>query len=135
MDQHFVARRLVVPGEAIAGMADLVDAAVEGDPGERFGSGDWPGAAGADRDRRVAAGWREQRQDVGEQKLLVLLLVIDADLDEPRDLARRIDAAREERMQGLVDMGAIGKNLVGSAASGARVSAAAAARPGSRNTS
>ena len=97
MDQHFVARRLVVPVEAIAGMAGLVDAAVEGDIGESFGRGigQRRGPIAIGRSQRAL---RKQRQDVGEQKLLVLLLVIDAGLDEPRDLARRIDAAREERM-------------------------------------
>src|SRR3954447_23125995 len=110
MDQCLTARRLVVPVEASARMADLVDAAVEGNVGEA-------GSLVACRKRRRLAIGRpqralcEQRQDVGEQKLLVLLLVIDADLNEPCHLPGGIDAACEERVQALIDMRAVGENL------------------------
>ncbi len=54
---------------------------------------------------------RKQRQDVGEQKLLVLLLVIDADLDQAGNLAGGIDPSGVEPLQRLVDVSAIGENL------------------------
>ena len=46
-------------------------------------------------------------------QLLMLLLVIDADLDEARDLGRRADAAGQQPRQRLVDMRAIGQHLLG----------------------
>ena len=76
----------IVVGEAVAIVADCEDAAVESDPVERRGLAD--GDAGP----RLAIGWLErlggeQREDVGEQKLLMLLLVIDAELDQRGCLA------------------------------------------------
>ena len=77
------ARPFIVVGEAVALVPDLEDAAVEGDEVERRGLAD--GDAGP----RLAIGWLErlggeQREDVGEQELLMLLLVIDAELDQSR---------------------------------------------------
>ena len=73
-----------------------------------------PGAAGSDatglRSPWAIGGTQriggKQRQDVRQQQLLVLLLVVDADLDEPGDLC--VDAAGEQRPQAVVHMGAIG---------------------------
>ena len=88
MDEHVVARRLVVPGEALAVVADLANAAGIVDPA-------WLGRLGRSRARPAGAIGRpqrigrEQRQDVGQQQLLVLLLVVDADLDQPGDFRLR----------------------------------------------
>ena len=86
VDQHIVARPLVVPGEAGAVVPDLADAAGELDPASlhRARPRPAPGRRGAiGRAQRIGG---EQRQDVGEQQLLMLLLVVDADLDQARDL-------------------------------------------------
>src|SRR5947209_17411292 len=112
MNEDPVAWRLIVPVKAVPGMAGLADTAVKRDIGK---ARDFIAAYAQVRRLAISRpqrALRKQRQDVGEQKLLVLLLVIDADLDQPGDLARRINAARGECLQRLVDMGAIGENLV-----------------------
>ena len=55
----------------------------------------------------------EQAEDVGQQQLLVLLLVIDAELDQHGErIGPLIDEAlREQPRQRLVDVGAIGAHL------------------------
>ena len=54
----------------------------------------------------------EQRQDIGEQQLLMLLLVVDADLDQSRDLGARTDAPRQQLGQRLVHVRAVGQHLL-----------------------
>src|SRR5207244_2030051 len=99
VDQHIMARRLVVPGIPSPVVADLVDAAGEIDPA-RFIRLLRSGGRRARTPRTI--GWPqriggEERENVGEQELLVLLLVVDADLDEPRDLRRVGTILPEER--------------------------------------
>ncbi len=53
---------------------------------------------------------REGMQDVGEQKLLMLLLVIDADLDQMVNLGFICIIACQQTLQRFVDMGAIGED-------------------------
>ena len=80
-DQRLVARAFIVIGEAFAVMADVEDAAVEGDEVERRRVATaTPGPARAISGLQRLA--REQAQNIGEQKLLMLLLVIDAELDQ-----------------------------------------------------
>ena len=109
VDQRLVARAFIVIGEALAVMADFENAAVEGDPVERRRM------AGADAGSSLAvSGLKrlggEQAQDVGEQKLLVLLLVIDAELDQLGRL--RGERGIEQARQRLIDEGAIVAHLV-----------------------
>ena len=90
-------------------MTDREDAAVERHEIERRGLADRHARA------RLAVGRlerlrREQGEDVGEEKLLVLLLVIDAELDQLCRLARKLAVA--EPHQGVVDEGAIGAHLI-----------------------
>src|SRR5215475_12263452 len=78
-------------------MANGTNAAVESDPVERrsLRHRDTGGGAGVSRFQRLA---REQAQDVGKQKLLVLLLMIDAELDQ---LSRPlVQAGGAERLPG-----------------------------------
>ena len=97
-----MARPLVVEGEAAAGVADLADRFVEAQPLER-------------RRRRVVDGRgraihrlerveREQVLDVGEDELLMLLLVMQPELD---DLRGRVDLGHA-----LVDVRAVAHHLV-----------------------
>ena len=90
-------------------MPDREDAAVEGDEVERRRLAD--GDAGP----RLAIGWLErlggeQREDVREQELLMLLLVVYAELDQRGCLACELAVA--EPHQRLVDESAIGAHLI-----------------------
>ena len=107
MDEHVVARRFVVPGEAVAVVAGLADAAGIVDPARftRLGRSRAGPAGAVGGPQRIG---REQREDVRQQQLLMLLLVVDADLDQPRDLRLRLDAQGEELDQPLVHVRAIG---------------------------
>ena len=80
-----MARTLIVIGEALAVMADLEDAAVEADPRERRRIAPADAGVGLAVSGLERLGG-EQAQNVGEQKLLMLLLVIDAELDQLRRL-------------------------------------------------
>ena len=119
--QHDLMRRLlVIEAKAVAVVPDRLDA------GER-GGGDGAFARPrplpiriVGRMRRVE---RKRVQNVGQQQLLMLLLVIEPDLDdrnEPAEIARGFDQRRHR----LVDMGAIGGDL-----GGARTRHQAALRP------
>ena len=91
-------------------MTDGENAAVEGHPVERcrFRHRDARVGAGVSRLQRLAG---EQAQDVGEQKLLMLLLVIDAELDQLRRPG--LKAALAEPLERRIDMHAIGAHLIG----------------------
>ena len=109
-DELIVSRPFIVIGKALAVMANGKNAAVESDPVERrrLRHRDAGGGAGVSRLQRLA---REQAQDVGEQKLLMLLLVIDAELDQ---LSRPgLKATLAKPLECRVDMLAIGAHLVG----------------------
>ena len=111
MDEGVVARRLVVPGEALPAVADLGKAAGKIDPAGRrrlgLGRAQPPGAIGGPQ--RIGG---EQRQNVRQQQFLMLLLVIDADLDEPGDLGAGLHALREKIRQPRIDMRAIRQNAL-----------------------
>ena len=97
-------------------MAGLANAAGVFDPAGRPGLGcRCPRAAGAiGRAQRVGS---EQRQDVGQQQFLVLLLVIDADLHEPGNFGLRLDAFGKQLHQRFVHVRPIGQDtLAGRAA-------------------
>ena len=93
VEQRGVARALAVEGEAVAGRADLDQPLAPGHEMQRL-----------DREAGVAAGqlaisrferiFGEGRQDVGEEQLLMLLLVVDAELDQLERLRRAGRAAR-----------------------------------------
>ena len=115
IEQHLVPRALVVEREAGAVVADGADAAVESGCTRR----PRPPPTGSSLGNGIAIGrpqrvGREQAEDVGEQQLLMLLLVIDAELDQHRQrIGPLIDeAAREELRQRLVDIGAIRAHLL-----------------------
>ena len=100
-----MARRLVVEAEAVAGVADRHDTACVVDPcGTAVGPGfdSWRaferpigGVEGIDREHVL---------DVHEQQLLVLLLMVEAELDEPGHLRRLIGAPGDQKLvHGVVD--------------------------------
>ena len=102
----------VVEMEALVGVPDAVDALVQGSPS----------LVASDRRRQAPSliiGWtnrilRERVQDVGEHQFLMLLLVIEADLDQGRDGFEGVLArCAEEGHHGGVDMAAIGGDLLG----------------------
>ena len=101
---------LIVIGEAIAVMTNWENAAVEGHPAERrwLGHRNAGVGAGVSRLQRLAG---EQAQYVGEQKLLMLLLVIDAELDQLRRPGLKATLAKP--LECRVDMLAIGAHLIG----------------------
>src|SRR5262249_30480070 len=109
-DQLLVTRAFVVIGEAIAIMPDLEDPAVKGHEGWRRSLA--RGHAGP----RLAIGRLERfcgewRKNVGEEQLLVLLLVIDAELDELSRLGPK--RLLEQPAKRLVDESTIGTHLIG----------------------
>ena len=54
----------------------------------------------------------EERENVGEDQLLMLLLMIDADLNDLRQLRSGFNAAREKRFEPGVHMGAVGEDAI-----------------------
>ena len=105
-------RALVVVREAGAVVADGANAAFETDvlgAADRLNRLSLGGIA-IGRPQRLGS---EQAENVGKQQLLMLLLVIDAELDQPPRVRPLIDeAAREELRQRLIDVGAIGAHLL-----------------------
>src|SRR4029453_9189946 len=98
-------RPLVVEAIAFALKADAVDAGGQRDKST------WRGR----RRRRTPIGLvagrhrilREGVQDVGENELLMLLLVMEADLEDAQDLGQlRIASVGEQAFDSRVDMGA-----------------------------
>src|SRR5690606_1827091 len=74
-----VPRSLVVEGEAVGARADLDDASLVRDPGPAAGrAARGRGLGDAARSEHVA---RERELEVGEEQLLVLLLVLEAELE------------------------------------------------------
>jgi hypothetical protein len=87
-DQLLVARAFVVIGEAVTVVPDSVHAAVKGAERERCG------LACRKAGRAFAISWLErfggeQAQDVGQQQLLMLLFVVDAEFDERLSFSRQ----------------------------------------------
>jgi hypothetical protein len=56
---------------------------------------------------------REQAENIRHQQFLMLLLVIDADLDKPRDLRGIAQSDRKHLSQPSIDMPAIGMDFIG----------------------
>ena len=79
------------------------DAAREFDPADRVVAGaGFDGLAGLiSRPQRVGG---EEGEDVGQKQLLMLLLVIDADLDQAGDLRVRVGALCKQSFERLVDV-------------------------------
>ena len=83
------------------------------------------------RIRRLKRVLGEGREDVGQEQLLMLLLVIDAELDQ---FERVVGQAGQRPRERLVDMGALGAHLVQRrAAASCRAGRGHAARPRLRN--
>jgi hypothetical protein len=107
-NQGAVARPLAIEGEAVGRSADLDDparppGAVERGRGRRrFGRRARP-------DRRLQRILGEGGEHIGQHQFLVLLLVVEAELDQAKRRRRKIGKGSE---QGLVDRGAIGPDLV-----------------------
>ena len=106
-----MARPLAVEREAVAGCADLDDA---------LAATSMPAIERLDRDGMAARAAKlaigrlervlgEGREDVGQQQLLVLLLVIDAELDQFERRRRQLGQSALER---LVDVRALVADLV-----------------------
>ena len=114
IEQHLVPRPLVVVREAGAVVADGANAAFETDVlggGDRLNRLELGNGIAIGRPQRLGS---EQAENVGKQQLLMLLLVIDAELDQDRQrIGPLIDeAAREELRQRLIDVGAIRAHLL-----------------------
>jgi hypothetical protein len=109
--ERAVPRRLVVEAEVAVELrvvAELDEAALVIEPGERLRPHRRHRPAPRVRRREQVA--RQRVLDVGEDQLLVLLLVVQAERGERGDLA--VVAARgEERVHPLVDIGAVAPHL------------------------
>ena len=106
-EQNLVARPFVIKLKRVAGAADRGDAAMVGD--ETGGPGSLRGLVPAWDGRGQQRVLREGVQDVGDQQFLVLLLVVQAELDERgggrrrgRQVIRhrRVDMARGSAVTG-----------------------------------
>ena len=114
-DQRAMRGLFVVEVEAVAGVADGVDALVEGRAMHRR-CASAPGSASGIVGRRDRV-LREGVQDVGQHQFLMLLLVVEADLDQRRELASVASSAVCEELDHRgIDMRAIGRDLVGARA-------------------
>lgn len=107
-EPHAMARRFVVEAESVAGMADLLHAAVERYPV-------WLGRGRRHRRRafevcRLERIAREQVLEVGDDQLLVLLLVMQTQLDALGKGVRQ--RPLQQRAHRRVDVPAIGADLV-----------------------
>ena len=102
-----MARSLVVEREAARVMADISKAAVEADePLVRIGGCVLP----AWQQRRIERRLSEGVQHVGDQQLLMLLFVIEAEFDQRRGLGRQI---AQQPCQSGINSGAKGAHHVG----------------------
>ena len=102
-----MARPLAVEGETAPAGADLDDALASSVPAQRFDcEADGRGSLAVSWFQRV---FRESRQNVGEEQLLVLLLVVDAELDQLQRFRRQ---GRKGSAQRLIHMFAIGADFV-----------------------
>src|SRR6185503_6840430 len=102
-----VARAFGIEGEGVIWRSDLDDPLAAAMPGKRLN-----GEAGGRRQLTIGRFERvfgEGREDIGQEKLLMLLLVIDAELDELQCRRRK---ARKSALQRFVNVSAIGANLV-----------------------
>src|SRR5215207_799445 len=106
-EQRWVTRPLAVEGEALALGPDLDDAR----PArvESHGLDRAAGNAGKLAIGRLERVLGESGEDVGQQQLLVLLLVVDPERDQ---LERGLGEGRKSRFERLVDMSAIFADLV-----------------------
>src|SRR5207253_8427260 len=80
LEEHAVARPFAIEGEPVLGGADLDDPLPAGMEGERLDGDASCGGKFAERWFERILG--EGREQVGEEQLLVLLLVVDAELYE-----------------------------------------------------
>src|SRR5262249_61020963 len=85
MDERAVARRFIVKGEAAAIMADIVNAAGKRYKAQRFRLAAIRAGAGRPVGRFQRIGGKK-RKNIGQHQLLMLLFMVDADFDEPRQL-------------------------------------------------
>jgi hypothetical protein len=101
--------------EAVVDMADGVDALVEGHPivaGARCGR-----KAPVRVVSRIDRVLREGMQDIGEHQFLMLLLMVEPNLNQRRDLAKLVLAGlAEEFDDGRIDMATVGADLAGAGA-------------------
>ena len=119
----------IVEMEAVVAVSDGVDALVERDPflSRMLRRREAPGRIIGRRDRVLGKGV----QDVGQHQFLMLLLVVEADLDQRRELDEALLAGSlEELDHGGIDMPAIVGDLVRAGAG--QVAALVAGMPGTR---
>ena len=111
LEPHAVARPLVVEREARSAVADLHQAAVMADPARGRGGGSTRVRGTVQVDR--AHGVRPQRVlDVGEDQLLVLLLVMQAQLRPVQGVRVSVGRPGQEDVHALVDRVAVGAYLL-----------------------
>src|SRR6202047_2684702 len=106
-----MARRLIVPRETFAAVAYLVDPAGILDPAKRLRLILTRARARRQvgRPQRICG---EKRENVGQHQLLMLLFVIDADLDNARQLGSRGHSARKKLFEPGVRVGAVGEDSI-----------------------
>ena len=109
--QHLMRRLLVVEAETVAGVTDLIDAGLETDKLTRAGPPHrrLPTLVVSGAGRIL----RERMQDVGQNQLLMLLLVMQTDLDDRDDFfQQRFVGAFDQHSHRAIDMRAIGRDLL-----------------------
>ena len=102
-----MARPLGVERETIVARSDFDDSLAPAMPGGRLGRETGSGRKLAIS--RLDGIFGEGREDVGEEQLLMLLLVVDPELDQIERGARKV---RQFMLERLIHMGAIGANFV-----------------------
>ena len=105
--KRLVARALAIEGKTVARRADVDQAGAAGKEAQRLGR-----MAAGEVERRVGRLERvfgEGGEQVGEQQFLVLLLVVDAELDQRQRGRRQVGQRGVER---LVDMSPPGAHFV-----------------------
>ena len=108
LEKYPMPRRLIVESERAARVADLAGPFRERSPGERRRGVSFRAARRpVRRMERIA---REDVLDVGEDQLLVLLLVVEAELDDGEQL--RIGAGGQQSFHAEVDVAAITEHLL-----------------------
>src|SRR5947207_12282086 len=101
-------RTLVIETVSSALETDAMDPGRQRDKSGRARAPRRPPLSRVDRSQRVL---RKSVQDVGEQKLLMLLLVMQPDLENTQHFRQlRVLRALEQSLDGRVDMGAEGGN-------------------------
>ena len=111
-DQGAVDRFLIVEMESLAGVSDAVDAFLDCNPfvGGTRGTREAPRRIVGGRNRVLRKGVK----NVGQHQFLMLLLMVEADLDQRRDRGQLVVGSLVKELHGCrVDVTAIGRDFIG----------------------